>query len=65
MVVSKRDLVNIYFPLNFSLLYNSPTHNNMNIYIEINTLKDWSNISSTNNLRKLLVNSSVLFVPYA
>jgi len=65
MVVSKRDLANTYFPLNLSLLSNPPAYNNINIDIEINIPKGWSNISSTKNSRKLLVNSSTLSVLYA
>jgi len=32
--------------------------------MEINTPRGWSNISSTNSSRELLVNSSALFIPY-
>lgn len=64
MVVSKRELANISFSLNLSLLSNPPTYNNMNMNMEINTPRVWSNISSTKSFRELLVNSSALFIPY-
>ena len=65
IIVLKRDLANTYFPLNLSLLSNPSTYNNMNIDMKINTPRGWSNISSINNSRELLVNSSALFIPYA
>ena len=64
IVALERDLVNIYFSLNLSLLSNPPTHNNININIEINTPRDQSSISSINNFRELLVNLSALFILY-
>ena len=44
---------------------NSPAYNNMNMDMEINTPRGWSNISSTNNSRELLVNSSASSILYA
>ena len=64
MVAFKRELANTFFSLDLSLLSNLPTYNNMNINMEINIPRGWSNISSTNSSRELLVNLSALFILY-
>ena len=64
MVVLNRELVNILYSFDFNLLSNPLTHNNINIDIEINTSRGQSNISSTNNSRKLSVYSNILFISY-
>ena len=65
MVVLNKELVNILYSFNFNLLFNLPTYNNMNIDMGINTPRDQSNISSTNNSRELSVYSNILFISYA
>jgi len=65
MVVPNRELVNILFFFDSSTSSNPVIHNNMNIDIEINTLRGWSAISSINSSRKLSVHSSVSSISYA
>ena len=64
MVASNRELVNTLPFFESSLLSNLPIYSDMNMNIEINTLRDWSNVPSTNSIRELLAHSSVLFISY-
>ena len=48
----------------FSLPSNLPIYSNMNINIEIDTLRDWSNVPNTNSSRELLAHSSASFISY-
>jgi len=64
IVVLKRELANIFFSLNLSLLSNPLTHNNININMEIDTLRGWFNISNTNSSKELSVNSSTSSILY-
>ena len=64
IVVPKRELANIFFSLNLSLLSNPLTHNNININMEIDTLRGWFNISNTNSSKELSVNSSTSSILY-
>jgi len=57
-------VLNRLYSFDFNLLSNPLTHNNINIDIEINTPRSQSNISSTNNSRKLSVYSNILFISY-
>ena len=60
-----RELVNTLFSFDISISFNLAIYNNINIDIEIDTLRDWLNSSSTNSSRKLSVYSSISFIPYA
>ena len=64
MVASNRELVNTLPFFESSLLSNLPIYSDMNMNIEINTLRDWSNVPSTNSIRELLAHSSALFISY-
>ena len=64
IVVFNRELANILFPFDISILFTLTNHNNTNIDIKINTLRDQLNIPTTNNSRESLVLSNVLSVPY-
>jgi len=59
IVVSNRELANISFPFVFSIPSNPQTHNSLNMDMEIDTPRGWSNVLSTNNSRESLVYSNV------
>jgi len=65
MIIPNRQLANTYFPFIFSLFSNLQIYNNIIIDIDINTLRDWSINSSTNNSRESSTYSSILLITYA
>lgn len=64
MEVPNRNLVNTYFSLDLSILSNLAIHNNINIDVEIDILRGWSTVSSTNNFRELSVYLNISSIPY-
>ena len=64
MIVPNRELANIHFPFVFSLPSNLQVQHNIAIDININTQRDQSVNSSTNNSKKSLAYSSIFSITY-
>ena len=64
MVVPNRESVNMLFSFDSSISSNPVIHNNMDMNMEIDTLRGWSAISSINSSRELLVHLSVSSIFY-
>ena len=64
MIALNRELTNILFFFNISILSISIAHNNKNTNIDIDTLRDRSVNASTNGSRKLSTHSSISFILY-
>ena len=64
MIVPNRELVNILFPFNISILSISIAYNNKNIDMNIKILRSWSVNSSTNSSRESSTCLSVSSIPY-
>ena len=64
IVVPKRELGNTLLPFDTYTLFNPEIHNTINIGMKIDTSRDLSANSSTNNSREVLVQSNVSFISY-
>ena len=64
MIALNRELTNILFFFNISILSISIAYNNKNTNIDIDTLRDRSVNASTNGSRKLSTHSSISFILY-
>jgi len=62
--VLKRELGNTLLPFDTYILFNPEIHNTINMGMRIDTPRDWSANSNTNNSREVLVQSNVSFISY-
>ena len=60
----KRELGNTLLPFDTYTFFNPEIHNTINIGMKIDTPRDLSANSSTNNSREVLVQSNVSFISY-
>jgi len=64
IVVPRRELGNTLHSFDTYILFNPEIYNTINMNMEIDTPRDWSTNSSTNNSREVLVQSNVSFISY-